>query len=57
MPDLSIKVGQFFDHSAPAADLFRAKVLLGEIIVIGMDPSHGAVEDAGAVFFESLNTR
>ncbi len=46
-----------FNHtSALVEDSFSLKVLVGKIIVIGMDSNHGTFENR-TVFFESLDVR
>jgi hypothetical protein len=47
---------RFFDRCAPAADLFSSKVLVGKIIVIGVDLKHSTFENR-TVFFKSLDAR
>ncbi len=46
--------GTLFGRSAPVADLFSLKVLVGKIIVVGVNSNYGTFEDRGVVFFESV---
>jgi hypothetical protein len=47
---------KLFDSASPVANAFRTKVLLGEVLMVGMDLNLRAFEKR-MVFFESFNAR